>query len=480
MAQHKNDVAVVDIDAGNHVTDSMFKYGMHVIEFRALPRIEDGLKPVQRFIVWAAHDIKATRLMKSARLVGGILGEWHPHGDASVYDAMVHMTHDKYSLLEGHGNFGRPPNIPCASQRYTEVKLSDLAEVLVTGTPDLSVVKTARNYDDRRDYPIYLPIRLPLVILNGAEGIAVAATCRIPPHNLKEVLNALYSYLKNGDMGSALKNIKGPDYKCGRLLSSPGQVMSVYEHGEGTLEYECLFTKGVDSSGAHKLVINGFYPGFDPDNFLKLCEKWQEDELIDYVNNETCDANGDRIVIVYDREEVFNKTILPKLRTKINYKFNLLLPSEKDESEVKFASLNMGAILSKWVDLRKNVIRLTLEDQKKQLLKDVEREDFKLIAFANLKKIFEALNSSEPLAKALVAIGLTPAQAEFVMAMKVESLQKLNAEKAEQAKAKLLEEINILDGKLADVGGVLVSQLKEIEKWVTKNDPSLMERKTLI
>lgn len=479
MVHHKKDIGVVDIEAGKLVTDSMYRYGMHVTEHRALPRLEDGLKPVQRFIVWAAHEMGAHKFMKSVRITGNCMSDYHPHGDASIYEALVNMTHTRCPLIEGHGNFGRPPNLPFAAARYTQARLSALSDLLVTGTQDLAVMPKVLNYDERKEVPLFLPMRLPLLLLNGSEGISVAINSNIPPHNMKEVIDALIYFLQRGNIDKAIKKITGPDYGQGKLISDAATVQAVYEAGDGTLEYECVYSKERAVAGVKKLVVSNFCPGFNPDKFLLLCEKWLGDDLIEYARNESSAKTGDRIVVAYTDEAFITKTVMPALRKKINYKFNLLVDAGK--GTVKAMPLNMKNIISKWVDARKAVIKHTLEADMKLRKIELEKEEGKLIAIGLLDKLFQILKVTDDLVADLMKkIGLTKLQAETVANMRVESLQKLSKTKLEDKIKGIKAEISEVETQLLDIPAVLMQQVKDIEKWIAKNQPELLTRGTLI
>lgn len=474
----KKDLTVTEKEAGSIVSDAMYTYGMEVNGNRALPRIEDGLKPVQRFIIWAMHDLNAKNFMKSARISGAVIADWSPHGEASTYEALVNMVHDRVPLVDGQGNFGKPPNIEAASSRYTEARMSAFTRLFISETPDLNVVKKAQNYDERREYPIFLPVRLPLLLLNGAEGIALAMSTRIPPQNLAEIIKCLLVYLQTNDIKKATKNITGPDYGSGRLISDAATIRDVYDKGDGTLEFECVYSK-TSLAGNKKLIITNFCPTFNPENFLTACEKLIEEDVIDYARNESGGKNGDRIVVAYSDDALLDKYVIPRLKKKINYKFNLLISDGKDG--VKPVSLNLADIITTWVDIRKGVIKLTLEDELKRLSVELEKEEGKIIAIDALDKIFTVLKSSEDFVEELIKkMKLTRLQAETVAGMRVESLQKLSKPKVEEKIKALTSEIETVKMKLSDIPRVLMQQIKDIEKWLEKTHPELLKRGTAI
>jgi DNA gyrase/topoisomerase IV subunit A len=388
------------------------------------------------------------------------------------------MVHDRLPLVEGQGNFGRPPNIGAASSRYTESRMSAFTKLFISETPDLHIRKKALNYDERREYPVFLPVRLPLLLLNGAEGIALALSTRIPPQNLAEMIKCLLVYLQTNDIKKATKHILGPDYGNGKLISDETAIRDMYANGSGTLEFECVYSK-TSLAGNKRLVVTDFCPTFNPESFLVACEKLIEDDIIDYARNESGGKNGDRITIGYSNEALLDRHVIPRLKKKVNYKFNLLVSDGNDG--VKPVSMNLSEVITTWVDIRKNTIKLTLEQELKRLSVDIEKEQGKLKAIEFLGELFDILKSSNDLIEALIKnLGLTRLQAEAVAGMRVESLQKLSKSKIDEKLKGLMDEVAAINEQLSDISGVLIKQIKDIEKWANKACPELLKRGTAI
>ena len=221
---------------------SYLDYAMSVIVSRALPDIRDGLKPVQRRILYAMHDLGMrpnSSYKKSARLVGEVLGKWHPHGDMSVYDAMVRLAQDfnvRMPLVDGQGNFGSIDNDPPAAMRYTEARLSQVAETMLTNL-DQETVDWSLNFDDTLREPSVLPARLPNLLINGASGIAVGMATNIPPHNPVEVCNAVNALIENPESTSEelMKYVKAPDFPTGGTIMGTQGVKDAYTTGKGSV-----------------------------------------------------------------------------------------------------------------------------------------------------------------------------------------------------------------------------------------------------
>ena len=232
--------SVQPIDIAEELRESYLDYAMSIIISRALPDVRDGLKPVQRRILWSMQKMgitSSTKTVKSARVVGEVLGKYHPHSDIAVYDALVRMAQDfslRYPLIKGQGNFGSVDGDPAAAQRYTEVKLTPLAEELLEDI-DKETVDFVPNYDGTRTEPKYLPAKLPQLILNGTMGIAVGMATNILPHNLKEVSDALICLLEHphASVEGLMNFIKRPDFPTGGIIFGKQNILEAYASGRG-------------------------------------------------------------------------------------------------------------------------------------------------------------------------------------------------------------------------------------------------------
>lgn len=226
----------------DELVELYMNYSMSVIIGRAIPDVRDGLKPVQRRILYAMHELGLThnaQSKKCARIVGEVLGKYHPHGDASVYDALVRLAQPfsvRYPLVIGQGNFGSIDRDPPAAMRYTEAKLSELAEEMLQDL-DKETVTMTKNFDDSLDEPEVLPSKVPNLLINGANGIAVGMATSIPPHNLQEVVNAIEMLIENPEatITDLLRIIKGPDFPTGALIVNGNELTEVYATGKGRI-----------------------------------------------------------------------------------------------------------------------------------------------------------------------------------------------------------------------------------------------------
>src|SRR5262245_41964541 len=251
------------IDMGTFAERSYLTYAMSVVRGRAIPNVEDGQKPVQRRILYAMNELglrAGVQHSKSARIVGEVLGKYHPHGDASTYDALVRMAQDfslRYPLIDGQGNFGTQDGDPAAAYRYTEARLTPLAELLLSEI-DRDTVDFIPNYDGRLQEPKLLPARLPVLLLNGASGVGVGMACELPPHNMREVAEAAAQMLEKPDTSPKvlMRTIKGPDFSGGgQIISSRAEIVEAYATGRGSLRARARWRVENLARGQWQIVV---------------------------------------------------------------------------------------------------------------------------------------------------------------------------------------------------------------------------------
>src|SRR3954471_24042528 len=256
------------IDMAAFAERSYLTYAMSVVRGRAIPNVEDGQKPVQRRILYAMHELglrSGVQHTKSARIVGEVLGKYHPHGDASTYDALVRMAQDfslRYPLIDGQGNFGSPDGDSAAAYRYTEARLTPLADLLLSEI-DQDTVDFVSNYDGRLREPELLPARLPMLLLNGASGVAVGMACELPPHNMREVAEAAVQMIRhpNTKPESLMEIIKGPDFPGGGQIISPRQaILDAYTTGRGSLRARARWKVENLARGQWQVVVTELPP----------------------------------------------------------------------------------------------------------------------------------------------------------------------------------------------------------------------------
>ena len=257
------DRRIRNVDLTETMRSSFLDYAMSVIVARALPDVRDGLKPVQRRILYGMGELGLSPdkpFKKSARIVGEVMGKFHPHGDSSIYLAMAHMAQDfsyRYMLVDGHGNFGSVDGDEPAAMRYTEARMSKIAVEMLRDI-NKNTVDWQRNYDDTENEPVVLPARIPNLLVNGANGIAVGMTTNIPPHNLNEVISGLHMLMKDPNVTTKdlMKAIPGPDFPTGGIVMGRGGIYRAYETGKGNIVVRAKTSIETEKSGRERIIVS--------------------------------------------------------------------------------------------------------------------------------------------------------------------------------------------------------------------------------
>ncbi|MEJ7647533.1 MAG: DNA gyrase subunit A [Nakamurella sp.] len=314
------------IDIQVEMQRSFIDYAMSVIVSRALPDVRDGLKPVHRRVLYGMYDsgFRPDRgRVKCSRIVGDVMGNYHPHGDTSIYDALVRLAQKwslRYPMVDGQGNFGSPGNDPAAAMRYTEARMSNLAMHMLTGI-DENTVDMVPNYDNKTSEPTVLPSRIPNLLVNGSEGIAVGMATRIPPHNLREVSSAVIWSLENPEatpqelLEACIERIKGPDFPTGALIVGADGIADAYRTGRGSIRMRAVVEIEEDNKGRTILVVTELPYQVNPDNLVESIAQLHRDGKIGGVADiadESSDRIGMRIVITLKRDSVA-KVVLANL-----------------------------------------------------------------------------------------------------------------------------------------------------------------------
>src|SRR5882757_2608913 len=326
------------VDIQQEMQRSYIDYAMSVIVGRALPLVEDGLKPVHRRVLYSMGEngFRPDRsYVKFARVVGEVIGNYHPHGDSSIYDALVRLAQSwsqRYPLIDGQGNFGSPGNDPAAAMRYTECRLSPLAMAMLQDI-DEDTVDFADNYDGKTQEPLVLPARVPNLLINGSSGIAVGMATNIPPHNLREVGAGVVWALDNHEVGdeellaALMERIKGPDFPTSGLIVGRGGIESAYRTGRGSVRMRAVVEVEEDVKGRVILVVTELPYQVNPDNLIESIAGLVRDARlagIAEINDESSDRIGMRIVVTLKRDAVA-KVVLNNLykHTQLQYSFGV-------------------------------------------------------------------------------------------------------------------------------------------------------------
>ncbi|EAX48769.1 DNA gyrase, A subunit [Thermosinus carboxydivorans Nor1] len=492
---------VLPVRIEEEMKNSYIDYAMSVIVMRALPDVRDGLKPVHRRILYAMHEAGMTPnkpYKKSARIVGEVLGKYHPHGDSSVYDAIVRMAQDfstRYPLIDGHGNFGSVDGDAAAAMRYTEVRMSRIAEEMLADI-DKDTVDFVPNYDESLKEPTVLPAKIPNLLVNGSAGIAVGMATNIPPHNLGEVVDALVMMIDNPEVSvkELMMAIKGPDFPTGGLILGRDGIKQAYTTGRGVIKMRAQARVEKMSSGKHRIVVTEIPYQVNKAKLVETIANLVRDKTIDGITDlrDESDRTGMRVVIEL-RRDVNADVILNQLykHTQLQETFGVIMLALVDGRP---RILNLRDMLHYYLEHQKDVIiRRTKFELEKARARAHILEGLK-IALDHLDEVITTIRQSrtpEIARDALIAkFALSEKQAQAILDMRLQRLTGLEREKIEEEYKDVLETIEWLEAVLADerkVMGIIKDELLDVKKrfgdarrTVITSDVSKLEVEDLI
>ncbi len=450
------DDGVEQISLKNYTEKAYLDYSMYVILDRALPSIADGLKPVQRRIVYAMSELglkAAAKYKKSARTVGDVIGKFHPHGDSAVYEAMVLMSQDfsyRYPLIDGQGNWGSPDDPKSfAAMRYTESRLTKYAEVLLNELGQ-GTVDWVPNFDGAIDEPAILPARVPNILLNGTTGIAVGMATDIPPHNLREVVSACIRMLDEpkASVAQLCEHIKGPDFPTDAEIITPqSELQKLYEQGRGSLKMRAVWHADGDD-----IVITALPHQTSGSKVLEqIAQQMQAKKLPMVVDlrDESDHENPTRLVVVprsnrVDKEAVMNHLFATTDLEK-NYRVNLNMIGIDGRPQVK----SLDKILGEWLEFREHTTRRRLEHRLDKVLSRLHILDGLLVAFLNIDEVIAIIREEDkPKPVLMERFGLTDIQAEAILDLKLRHLARLEEMKIRGEQEDLAKERDSLEQTL--------------------------------
>ena len=502
-----NTADVDSLTLATYAERAYLDYAISVVKGRALPEVADGQKPVQRRILFAMNEMNLradAKPVKSARVVGDVLGKFHPHGDQSAYDALVRLAQDfslRYPLIDGQGNFGSRDGDGAAAMRYTEARLTKIASLLLDEI-DEGTVDFIPNYDGSMQEPRLLPARLPFVLLNGASGIAVGMATEVPSHNLKEVASAAIALMKNPKIShdELMSYVPGPDFPGGaQIISSQAEISQIYQTGRGSLKVRARWVIEDMARGQWKLVVTEMPPGTSTQKVLQEIEELTNPKvkvgkktltpeqnnlkqtilsLLDSVRDESSKDAAVRLVFEPKTKNIdvneFVTTLLAHTSLESNAPINLVMIGNDGRPRQK----GLGEILSEWIEFRVATVtrrtqhRLTKVNDRMHILEGRQ------LVLLNIDKVIKIIRGSdEPKADLMKAYKLSERQAEDILEIRLRQLARLEAIKIEQ-------ELKELKGEKADLESILGSDSNMRKRIVKEIEADMKtfgdERRTMI
>lgn len=477
MAEENTRVVPTPIE--EEMQRSFIDYSMSVIVSRALPDVRDGLKPVQRRIIYAMDELALRHdkpHKKSARIVGETMGKYHPHGESAIYDAIVRMAQPfnmRYPLVDGHGNFGSIDGDPAAAQRYTEARLTAIAEDLLTDI-DKDTVDWQPNFDDSLEEPAVLPARIPNLIVNGSMGIAVGMATNIPPHNLNEVIEALNVLIDRPDatVEELMEHVKGPDFPTGALIIGYDAIKSLYTTGRGILTLRARTRIEKEKNGKQAIIVDEIPYQVNKSRLIESIADLVRDKKVQGVTDlrDESDKNEGLRIVIEVRRDVEPQVVLNQLfkHTSLQTSFGgILLALVDGRPQV----LTLKSLLWNYLMHRKDVV---VRRTRYELRKAEERAHILaglVIALDNLDEVIALIRASENRAEAekglMANFGLDQVQANAILEMRLERLTRLERDKIVEERQKLLKDIEYLRAVLSSermVMGIVRKELADVKK----------------
>jgi len=488
MAKHNRNYKPEDIlfpdqcIVESHLVDEMEKsyieYAMSVIVGRALPDVRDGLKPVHRRILYTMYESGLTSdkpFKKSATCVGDVLGKYHPHGDASVYDAMVRLAQDfsmRYMLVDGHGNFGSVDGDPAAAYRYTEARLSKLSNQMLRDI-DKETVNWDPNFDESRKEPRVLPSRFPNLLVNGSSGIAVGMATNIPPHNLREVINACLCVLDDPEvtLTDLLEHISGPDFPTGGIIMGRSGIRAAYATGRGKVVVRARTEFEEFGNDRVRIIVTELPYQVNKRQLIKKIAEQVKDKRLEGISDlrDETDRNGMRIVIELKKDSN-PQVVLNNLfkQTELQSSFGIiLLALVDDQKQPKILSLRQ--IIDEYLSFQMEVLTRRTEFDLRKARERAHLLEGLLIAQDNIDEVIRIIRSAydDAKEKLMERFGLSDVQAQAILDMRLKALQGLDREKLQEEYDQLQERIRYYVGLLEDpakLKAVLREELVEIQE----------------
>ena len=484
---------IINVDFSNAIKERYFSYAISSIMSRSLPDVRDGLKPVHRRLLYAMLKLRLdpkSMYKKCARIVGDVIGKYHPHGDQSVYDALVRLAQSfslRYPIIDGQGNFGSIDGDNAAAMRYTESKLTHYATLIMHDIEN-NTVPFRPTYDGQDDEPEIMPSMVPNLLANGSEGIAVGMATSVPPHNLAELCDAMLAIIKNPNITveELVENyIKGPDLPTGGKIIEPVEnIISIYKTGRGSLRLRSTWEVEKLSHGNYNIVITEIPYQIKKSKLIaKIADLIMDKKLL--LISDVRDESDENIRIVIEprnrtidadsiMESLFKST---ELETRINVNMNVL------SSNLLPKVMSITEVLSEFISHRKLIVTNRSKNRLEQIINRIEILDGYLIAYLNLDEVIRIIREEDDAKSELMKkFGLTENQVEAVLNMRLKSLRKLEEIEIKSEKNKLEEEKAVLEEILGNENSlmkVISKETRDIKKYYDYNT-DLGQRKTEI
>ena len=485
------------LDLGGYAQRAYLEYALSVVKGRALPDVCDGLKPVQRRILYAMDRMGLSysgnapaKPVKSARVVGDVLGRFHPHGDQSAYDALVRLAQDfnqRYPLIDGQGNFGSRDGDGAAAMRYTEARLTKIAGLLLDEI-DQGTVQFVPNYDGSTEEPRQLPARLPFALLNGASGIAVGLATEIPSHNLREVADACVALVKNPQIteDELFALVPGPDYPGGgQIISSAADIQDAYRSGRGSLKVRARWKIEDLARGQWQLVVTELPPGVSAQKVLEEIEDITNPKVkagkkaltqeqtqlkasmlavLDGVRDESSKDAPVRIVFEPKTGKVPQQELITALLAHTSLETSAPINLTMVGLDGRPTQKSLRQMLAEWVDFRQGTITRRSQHRLDKVLERIHILEGRQLVLLNIDEVIAIIRAAEePKAALMARFNLSERQAEDILEIRLRQLARLEAIKIEQELSALREEQGRLEDILANPASLRRLMVKEIE-----------------
>ena len=454
------DLKIINRTFSEEISERYLSYALSTITSRSLPDVRDGLKPVHRRLIYAMRQLKLnpnSNFKKSARVVGDVMGKFHPHGDAAIYDAMVRMAQEfslKYPLVDGQGNFGNIDGDNAAAMRYTEAKLTEFAELLIKDI-DSNTVDFKETYDGEDNEPVVLPSAIPNLLANGSHGIAVGMATSIPPHNLSELFDACLHLLKFPDATDKkiISFVKGPDLPTGGIIiESEDSIYQTYKSGKGSFRVRSKWNVEKLKNGKWQIIISEIPYQIIKSKLIEKIDNLVEDKKIPLMS-EILDESAENIRIVIEPK---NRDVSPELLmenlfklTDLEAKVHLNLNYLDKKNIPGVRSLKVALI--DWLEHRKEILERKSNFRLNKITDRLEVIDGQIIVYLNLDRVIEIIRQEDEPKEALIKeFKLSEIQANSILDMRLRSLRKLEEIELKKEKNNLLSEQETLLKILTD------------------------------